>query len=69
MNWTRKDWTDLLLMAVGACIGVAVFGFGIAPLLGLEFVSGKPINYMLAAIAGTLGGYLFRFVMMRLSKS
>ena len=62
MNWTRKDWIDLLLMALGAIIGVAVFGFGIAPALEIEFSGGKPTSYMLAAAAGTVGGYILRFV-------
>jgi hypothetical protein len=61
MTWTNKDFTDLQMMALGACIGVAVFGFWIAPLLGLEFVAHKPVNYMMTAVAGTIGGFVLRF--------
>lgn len=61
MNWTRKDWIDLLLMVIGACLGVWFFGFVAAPLLGLEFIGGQPFNYMLAAATGTVSGYLLRF--------
>lgn len=60
MNWTRKQRLDLLLMALGTILGVAVLGFGIAPALGVEFSGGKPTSYMLAAVAGTVGGYTLR---------
>lgn len=65
MNWSRKDWIDLLLMVIGAILGVAVFGFIVAPGLGIEFVGNKPAGYMLAATAGTVSGYLLRFAVSR----
>lgn len=61
MNWTRKDWLDLMWMSLGAVLGVSIIGLGIAPLLGIEFIGNKPTNYMLVAVAGTLCGYLLRF--------
>jgi hypothetical protein len=68
MNWKTKDGVDLALMAIGACAGVAVFGFVIAPTFGIEFVGGKPVNYMIAAVAGTVGGYALRFLVARYRK-
>lgn len=68
MSWTQKDWIDLLLMAIGAVFGVAFFGFGLAPLIGLEFNGGNPSSYMLASVAGTVGGYLLRFGTARLRR-
>lgn len=65
MNWTRKDWLDLLLMALGAVIGVAVFGLALAPALGIEFAGSRPADYMMAAVAGTVVGYLLRFMASR----
>lgn len=65
MNWERKDWIDLLLMVIGACIGVVAFGFGVAKLLGLEFVGDRPLNYVLAALTGIVFGYVFRFSVQR----
>lgn len=65
MNWTRKDWLDLLLMALGAFIGVAIFGFGVAPALGIEFSGDRPSSYMIAAAVGTVSGYMLRFIAAR----
>lgn len=58
--WTRKDWIDLLLMVLGAIIGVGIIGFVVGPAFGIEFSSGKPAGYMMAAATGTLCSYLFR---------
>lgn len=68
MNWTKKDWFDLMLMAVGACFGVAVYGLVIAPTLGVEFVPGNSESYMAAAVAGTICGYALRFLLRATAK-
>ena len=65
MNWTRKDWVDLLLMVLGAILGVAVFGFGVAPAMGIEFVGSTLTSYMLAAAVGTVCGYILRLAVTR----
>ena len=65
MEWNRKDWIDLLLMVMGAMFGVTFLGFVIAPSVGVELVPNRPGSYLLAAIAGTLGGYLIRFSVSR----
>ena len=61
MSWTKKDWEDLTLMIIGSCIGVGIFGFGITPLLEVELIGAEPFNYVIAAVMGTVFGYLTRF--------
>lgn len=60
MIFAKHDWTDLALMALGACVGVAIFGYLIAPAIGMQFVGGTPWSYMLAAVSGTLCGFALR---------
>lgn len=61
MGWTRKDWNDLLLMTAGACVGMIIFFFGVAPLIDFDFNSKNPLNYVLAASIGSISGYALRF--------
>ncbi len=67
MDWAKKDWEDLLLMMVGACIGVVSFGFGVGPLLGVEFIGDDPFNYVMASAMGTVLGYLTRLSFLMIS--
>lgn len=69
MNWTQKDWLNLVLMFLGACIGVAVFGFVVAPALGVQFGAGQTSSYVMASVAGTLVGYALRFMVGRIKTS
>lgn len=64
--FTKKDWIDLLLMVIGALIGVGVIGFVVGPVVGFDFNPEKPIGYMLAAATGTVCGYLLRWSVQRL---
>ena len=63
MSWTRKDWIDQSLMVLGACIGIAVFGFGIAPLLGFELIADHSSICIVAVVTGAVCGHAIpRFV-------
>lgn len=62
MNWTKKDWLDLSLMIIGACLGSALFELVIVPTSGHTLPGTELTNLGWSALAGLTGGYLLRFV-------